>query len=169
MAEAFLTFFCGKRRTGETGTFAAQRTLFPRSDGLRCWGGAGVFRMPPETRDTFVVFLTASFLACTTGTSGPSRSMVLTRVPLSMHATTLLVSIPHLLADELSRDGLLYPLWRYPSRGKSEGEQSKECADDARLKEKSNKITERDIINVSLEEREKEKMFGCNVDTENLQ
>jgi len=53
--------------------------------------------MLPETRDTFVVFLTAIFLACTTVAKGLPRSVALAREPLSMHATTLLVIIPHLL------------------------------------------------------------------------
>jgi hypothetical protein len=57
--------------------------------------------------------------------------MELTRVPLSMHATTLLVSILHLLDDELSRNGLFYLLRPYPSRGKAGALCSKECAGSA--------------------------------------
>src|SRR5713226_1491223 len=80
-------------------------------------GDAAAFPRLARPWATFVVLLTAIFFACTAVASGPPRSMELTRVPLSMHATTLLVSILHLLGDELSRRGPLVPPPATPVKG----------------------------------------------------
>src|SRR5262245_10753625 len=81
--------------------------LAREGDWRPCWIDTASFRGPAGTWGTFAVFLTAIFLACTAVARGPPRSSVLTRVPLSVHATTLLVSIPHLLDDELPRGPFL--------------------------------------------------------------
>src|SRR6266849_213335 len=119
MAVALFGFWCREAETvRRAAVLAATWVCLMREDAVRLYlGDAAAFRIYVGPRDAFVVLLASIFFACTAVPSGPPRSMELTRVPLSMHATTLLVSILHLLDDELSRRGPLVPPPATPVKG----------------------------------------------------